>query len=337
MTPYERVFNRIDGMPVDKIPNLNIVMVLAAKEINVSYSEYATDYQKLVEGNIQCAEKYGIDCVCVVSDPMREASAFGADVIFPIDGVPTCKNHLLSGKPDLSKLIGFDVFTSPRTLDRIMAVELFHKKLRNKYPIIGWVEGVLAESCDLRGINNLMLDLAMDEDYLSELFEIVFQKACEFSKAQIDVGAHIIGIGNAAASLIGPELYEKYALEYDKKLITYIKSLGAKTKLHICGNITPLLPIIKKLEADILDIDSMVDFSLSIETLRGTCTSVNGNLEPVGAFLYGNPVSINKMTKQLVNKCDANSIISAGCEIPRETPPENMLSMNEALYSFKYK
>lgn len=334
MTPYERVVRRINGLTVDKIPNLNIVMMFAAKEIGVSYSEYATDYRKLVEGNILCAEKYGIDCVCAVSDPMREAAAFGADVIFPPDGVPTCKDHLLSGKPDLNRLIDFNVFTSPRTLDRIMAIELFHLKAEDKYPIIGWVEGVLAESCDLRGINNLMLDLAMDEDYLPELFEIVFRKACEFSKAQIDAGAHIVGIGNAAASLIGPMLYEKYALEYDKRLIAYIKSLGAKTKLHICGNITPLLPLIKTLGADILDIDSMVDFSLAVEIFRNTCTSVNGNLEPVGAFLYGNPISIYELTRRLVNKCDANSIISAGCEIPRDTPLDNMLSMNKALNLF---
>ena len=306
--------------------------MFAAKEINVSYSEYATDYKKLVEGNILCAEKYGIDCVCVVSDPMREAAAFGADTIFPFDGVPTCKNHLLSGIPDLNRLIDFNVFSSPRTLDRIMAIELFNQKLGNKYPIIGWVEGVLAESCDLRGINNLMLDLAMDEEYLSPLFEIVYQKACEFSKAQVDAGAHIIGIGNAAASLIGPILYEKYALEYDKKLITYIKSLGAKTKLHICGDITPLMPLVKTLGADILDIDSMVDFSLAVETFNSTCTSVNGNLEPVADFLYGTPGKISELTSQLVKKCNFNTIISAGCEIPRETPPENMISMNRALY-----
>ena len=335
MIPYERVINRINGLTVDKVPNLNIVMMFAAKEIGVKYSEYATDYRKLVEGNILCAEKYGIDCVCAVSDPMREASAFGADIIFPIDGVPTCKDHLLSGKPDLKKLIDFDVFTSPRTLDRIMAIELFHRNVVSKYPIIGWVEGVLAEACDLRGINNLMLDLALDEDYLPELFEIVFRKACEFSKAQIAAGAHIIGIGNAAASLVGPMLYEKYALEYDKRLIAYIKNLGAKTKLHICGNITPLLHLIRTLGADILDIDSMVDFSLAVETFRNTCTSVNGNLDPVGAFLCGNPISLYELTRQLVNKCDDNSIISAGCEIPRDTPPENMISMNRALYSFK--
>lgn len=331
MTPYERVSRRIGGLAVDKIPNLNIVMMFAAKEINVSYSEYATDYKKLVEGNITCADKFGIDCVCAVSDPMREASAFGADIIYPTNGVPTCKNHLLSGTPDLKRLIDFNVFKSPRTLDRILAIELFHHKVRNKYPIIGWVEGVLAESCDLRGINNLMLDLAMGEDYLSELFDIVFRKACEFSKAQIDAGANIIGIGNAAASLIGPMLYEKYALEYDKRLIDYIKSLGAKTKLHICGNITPLLPLLKTLGADILDIDSMVDFTLAVETFRNTCTSVNGNLEPVGAFLYGDTASIYELTRQLVKKCDVDTIISAGCEIPRDTPPENMLSMNRAL------
>ncbi len=36
MTPYERVNNRLKGKPVDKVPNLSILMTFAAKYIGVS-------------------------------------------------------------------------------------------------------------------------------------------------------------------------------------------------------------------------------------------------------------------------------------------------------------
>ena len=41
MTPYERVHYRLEGKPVDKIPNLNILMAFAAKYINVSLTSFA--------------------------------------------------------------------------------------------------------------------------------------------------------------------------------------------------------------------------------------------------------------------------------------------------------
>lgn len=63
MNSKERVRARLEGRPVDRIPNLNILMQFAAKFIGVPYGKYATDYRSLVEGNIQCCREFGIDMV----------------------------------------------------------------------------------------------------------------------------------------------------------------------------------------------------------------------------------------------------------------------------------
>ena len=80
---------------------------------------------------------------------------------------------LLQKDCDLSKLKIVSPYENDRTLDRIRAVELFREKVGGEIPIIGWVEGVLAECADLRGVTELMYDLAEDEEYLPELMEIV--------------------------------------------------------------------------------------------------------------------------------------------------------------------
>ena len=43
-----------------------------------------------------------------------------------------------------------------RTLDRIKAGELLSKETRGNIPIIGWIEGPLAEACDLAGVENIL-------------------------------------------------------------------------------------------------------------------------------------------------------------------------------------
>ena len=331
MTSKERLYNRILGKPVDKIPNLNILMTFAAQEIGIPYGEYVTDYRKLVEGNLVCADKYGIDCVCAISDSFREAHAFGAEITIPFDDVPYCKNPLLGEDVKLSKLKNFDVFENERTLDRINAIDLFKAKTNGEIPIIGWVEGVLAEAADIRGVNSLMLDLAMDESYLTDLFDFIFAKACEFALAQINSGADIIGIGNAVASLVGPEMYKKYAVKYDQALIKFIKNHGAMVKLHICGNITSLLTILKNLEIDIIDIDYQVDFAEAVSIFSDINTSISGNLNPVSVFFQGDATLIKKETKALIDLSDETTIISGGCEIPKGTPTKNMLLMNDLL------
>ena len=129
MTSKERLFSVLAGKQPDRIPNLNIIMQYAAREIGVPYSLYCKQHEKLVEGNIVCAEKYGLDCVTTMSDPMKEASAFGAEVIFPEDGVPYGKKKLLA---DESALLGLKV-TSPCDSERmsqsVLAIERYKRLL----------------------------------------------------------------------------------------------------------------------------------------------------------------------------------------------------------------
>jgi MtaA/CmuA family methyltransferase len=339
MTPLERLNARLAGKPVDKIPNMNIVMAVVAREAGVSYREYVTDYRKLVTGNMICAEKYGLDSVCAISDPMREAAAFGSKVVFPENAVPYAEVPLIGDDGDLSHLIRFDPLENPRTLDRVKACELLRQKTGGDYPVIGWIEGCLAECADLRGMNGFLEDLAEDAEYLPVLFEIVFEQQKRFAKVQIDAGADFMGVGNAVSSLIGPKLYRQYGLAWDKAIVDYIHSLGAKVKLHICGNITGLLEILVQLGADILDIDSMVDFAHAAQVFKDTATAVSGNFNPAGTILLGSA----KDTEDDVHRCIAagNSsgsgtfMIAGGCEIPAAAPDENLFAMDRVLYLSK--
>lgn len=332
MSSYERVMNRLEGKPVDKIPNMNIVMDFAAKTIGATYREFCTDYRILVESKLKCCEMFGIDTVSAISDPMREASGFGADVIIPENDVPYCKEYLITNLMQVRDLNVIDPLQNERMLDRIKAIELFKKHVKGKIPIVGWVEGTLAEASDLRDISSVMLDLMLEPERIVELFEIIYQQQKLFAKLQIEAGADIIGIGNAAASLIGPKLYEQFCLKYDASIIQYIHSLGAKAKLHICGNTEPILHLISKTNADIFDVDHVVDFCTAIEVFKGTRTVVNGNLDPVVDLLQADEEHVVKAVKSRLEVSDERTLISGGCEIPGKTPHSNMKIMDKSLY-----
>jgi uroporphyrinogen decarboxylase len=334
MTSLERLNARLAGKPVDKIPNMNIVMAVVAREAGASYREYVSDYRKLVEGNLICAEKYGLDSVSVISDPMREASAFGTRVVFPENAVPYAEKSLVGDDFDLSVLKRFDPETSERTLDRIRGCELLRQKTGGAYPVIGWVEGCVAEAADLRGINELMMDLAADEDYLEDFFLIIHEQQKRFALAQMRAGADFIGVGNAAASLIGPDLYRKYGLPWDKAIVDYVHENGGRVKLHICGNINPLLELLKEVAPDILDIDWMVDFHRAAEIFKGSATAISGNMDPVEVMMRGSPQAVEEAVRRCIEAGTDTTLIAAGCEIPVTTPEENLLVMDKALWAY---
>ncbi|MDR2774533.1 MAG: uroporphyrinogen decarboxylase family protein [Tannerella sp.] len=225
-------------------------MFLAVKEICVSYADFCCDYRCLAQANIVSMQKYRIDAVSTISDPMREGADMGMALEYPEDGVPHCAG------------------------DRLIK---------------------------------------------------------EFAKAQIKAGADIIiGVGDAIASVAGPNAYQQWALPYEIRLLKAIKEAGAMTKLHICGNTTPFLELLPADLCDIIDVDWMVPLE-KVASLYGDKVCVNGNYDPVAILLQGNVATVKNSVKQCAGIGGLKYTSSVGCEVPKNTPQENLLAVYEAL------
>lgn len=332
MNSRERVLSFLNGQFVDRSPNMNIIMQYAAKKIGATYGAYTSDYHVLVEGNLACCREFGIDCVSVISDPAREISGMGCEISYPPDNVPTARVPLLETPDDLAKVKIVNPHDAPRMLDRIKAVELFMREVGNDYPIMGWVEGAFATACSLRGLGDMLMDTLSEPDFVTELLEKTFEQNRQFALAQIEAGADIIGVGDAAASLVGPETYRQLVMPFEKRISEVIHNAGAKMKLHICGNINPLLPYTSQVGMDILDIDHMV--SLSDALGLNPNAKVSGNFDPVSVMLQGTPDEVKQAVKRCISANPQRIIVMAGCEIPRETPEENMYACMEAIEEY---
>lgn len=304
-----------------------ILMHFAARHAGKTYGEFASDYRVLVEGNLKCLEDFDMDAVGLISDPYRETSAFGAKVSFPNEAVPHCHNILVKSINDIRALKNPNVYKAERTCDRINAARMLHKETGNSVPIIGWVEGPLAEACDLAGVNEILLNLMMDPDFVKMLVEKTIKTAMDFAKAQIEAGCDIIGVGDAICSQIDAENYHEIVKDKHVALFEFIHSHGAKVKLHICGDITHLLPDIKDTNPDIVDIDHMVNMDEAYRLLGPDIVRC-GNLDPVSAIQQKNREEVADAVKTLCRKEKGRRfIISGGCEISVQTPPENLMAL----------
>jgi len=330
MNSHERLFRRLNGEAVDRIPNLCILMSFAAKYANIPFGKFCTHPESMVEANLKCHEDFGIDVVTTMSDPYSETNDFGAEIEFPYDSNPVCRKPLLKEYQDIKLLKVRNIGSSGRMLKRVEAIEIYNRQVKGSCPIIGWVEGAFAEFVDLRGINKAMTDLFDEPDFVREVMEICTEQAILFARAQIKAGADIIGVGDAVASLVGMNLYREMVLVYEKRIIDAIHEAGAKSKLHICGDITPILDCVCESGADIIDVDWMVDFKAASEKLKGKAAA-NGNFDPVAVLLHGDEDAIKKSVIDCIKMGNSTSIISAGCEVPSGTPHRNLLAVNSTL------
>lgn len=329
MNSLQLTLDFIANKEVEKPPFHPIIMRFAAKYAGVKYRDFCLDYKSKCNAMIKCADDFSLDWVTVMSDPYAEAEAFGLKVDYHEDSLPLQKGFLLNSVNDVDKLTVPKIDNCDRMLSRISEVDYYSKNVGNKYFIVGWVEGPLAEYVDLRGLQDACLDLYDCSEKINLAFDIFVENAINFITRQVKAGAHCVGIGDAACSQIGPELYKTFCFKREKILVDHIHSLGALAKLHICGNTSEILPDMIKTGADIIDIDHLVPEIGKYIPLLNSKQVVSGNTDPVAIIQDSEPEVIAANVLDCFKKSKGRGIVSAGCEITPGTTIPNFSAYSE--------
>ena len=173
-----------------------------------------------------------------------------------------------------------------------------------------------------------MIDLMDEGGFAGELMNLCVDVGIAFAQAQVHAGADTIGIGDAIASQVDPQTYEKLIQPRQKRLVKAIGDMGAHVKLHICGNITHLLPGVADLGVDILDVDHMVKMPV-VRHAVGNAVAISGNMDPVSVVRNGTPATIKNAISRAYEEVGNPYMVNAGCEIPSGTPVENIRALCE--------
>jgi MtaA/CmuA family methyltransferase len=330
MNGRERVLALINDGVVDRLPVMPITMMFAADHVGVSYLKYATDYQVQAEAQLRVAEEYDFDYVSAISDPACEAADCGAAVKFYPDQPPAIDeaHARLAEKQVLRTMRTPDPGVGGRMHNRLQAIALLKQRAGAEKLVEGWVEGPVAEGADLRGLNTLMLDFYDDPVFVHDLLGFVVEMALAFARAQHEAGAELIGIGDAAASLVGPRIYNEFVWPYEKRLVDGVHSLGARVRLHICGNTRPILEGMGRLGCEIVDLDFLAPLAEG-RAKMGSRQILLGNIDPVRILRAGTPESVYAAIAECHREAGQRYIVGAGCEVPRDTPRENVRALIE--------
>ena len=313
-----------------------LLMFFSQKRFGIGYDTFATNGSAMAEAQLNIKQKFNIDAITACSDAFRVTADLGADMVYPADAPPYAASHLVSGETDFKNL-KFPDFEHPksRVKDRVKGVQEMVRAVGDECMVLGWVDMPFAEACSVCGVSEFLMMLIMNPALAHQILSFLTEIVIQFSLRQLEAGSPMIGAGDAAASLISQEQYNEFALPYEQKVCSAIHGKGGLVKLHICGNTAHLLASMVKSGADLFNVDHLVDLSLAKKVYEENNLCYKGNLNPVSDILDSSPGRCKQNALDCLKLAEGSRyMLSAGCEIPAETPDETFEAFCNAPLEF---
>lgn len=282
--------------------------------------------ENLVDAATQCetifrlAEKLKPDGVFFMMDLTVEAEALGLDVAFPDIENPYVKEHSIKTPVDLS-----EIRRNWKGLSGRMRVFSDVAKLMTRdLPGLngGYVIGPFTLAGELAGVTDFCMLLLDDPSFSKQLIKFCTDVIMEYAESLFDQGLDVIAVLDPTAVLLSKKQFQEFALPYFCALLSHLRK---PLIYHICGDTTHIVEDMGTSGAYGLSLDSMVDL-LSVAQIIPQEVNIIGNLDPVEVFLNSSPQEVEQETLKLLQKMKGipNFILSSGCDIPQNTPLENI-------------
>ena len=168
----------------------------------------------------------------------------------------------------------------------------------------------------------------MRPEELAEVCRFTTAKILEYTRWLIAAGAQVICILEPSAVMLGPDQFEQFSAGYVRHINNSCKYTGVATVYHTCGNTMHLVGKMVESGVDAVSLDSVdagVDLPAVAQALPAE-VMVIGNINPTGALLRGRPADVEAEVTELLQRMAPypNFVLSTGCDLPQETPLENI-------------
>jgi uroporphyrinogen-III decarboxylase len=347
MTPRERAVAALSGKTPDRVPCVPLVDTsYAAACAKLPVSECFINPEAYAAALVATLDRHpDIDGVSInigLSDDVildhsidhgthRVKTLGGLTWIVPGNDIGSIESCEITGFDD--PRIGTDDYLMMACLRTLRAIP---RKYREKYLINTTVTGPFSQVAFLVGVDNIMIGTIDEEDALLQAIEqrVPFALKWVDELKDLDPGCIWIGEGFASNSLLGRESYRKFVMPFEKRVVDRIHEIGKTSILHICGKLDQSLESLLETGTDCAEIDWQVDITGAKQRV-GDRMTLKGNLN-TSSLVKSKPDEIYALARDAIlqGKPGGRFILSSGCCLGRDTPPENVDAMVRACEDF---
>jgi [methyl-Co(III) methanol-specific corrinoid protein]:coenzyme M methyltransferase len=195
-------------------------------------------------------------------------------------------------------------------------------------PVIGNLTGPISTSASIVDPMSFLKELRKDRHNAHRVVDYVSRHLIEYARLMIENGATLVSIGDPTATgeILGPKLFEEYAVIYLNQIIDAVHALGAPVIVHICGNLAAVKHLLPQIKSDAISTDALI----SLRQLKQEYPQLTtmGNLSTY-LLQSGTPEKIESQVERLVQ--DGIDIISPACGLSTSTSLVNISAMTRTV------
>ncbi len=279
------------------------------------------------------AQRYNMGAAVSLMDLSVEAEAFGAKVRYSREEIPTVCGRLVQTEED-SQALSIPTVGAGRTRECIKGIREAKSLIKDR-PVFAGMIGPYSLAGRLLDMTEIMILCYEEPEMVETVLEKVTEFLTEYARAFKAAGADGIVLAEPAAGLLSPGLIKEFSTPYVQKIQRAIEDESFVFIYHNCGKITPVIKEIREINASVYSMGNAVDLEDVLKVLPSD-SLVIGNIDPAGIIRNGTPEMIKKGVSELMTRCCKypNFVIASGCDIPPETPFENLDAFFQAVDEF---
>jgi len=334
ISPKERLIRVLHKKKVDRPPvvcpggMMNAAIVDVMNETGHTLPEAHHDEKLMAELSRDVHEYTGFENFGMPFCMTVEAEVLGSEIDFgTLACEPKIKKEAFASAASVDYKDIKKVLKSGRIETVVQACHRLSKSFPD-VPVIGNLTGPISTAASIVDPMTFLKELRKDKANAHRTIDYVTDFLIEYAKLLIDNGASSISIGDPTATgeILGPKMFEEYAVRYLNKLIKGIRSLNAPVIVHICGDISSVKHLIAQIGSDAISTDALVNLRLLKEEFPSLTTM--GNLSTY-LLQFGTPDKISTHTRRLMK--DGIDIIAPACGLSTSSSLENIQAMTNTV------
>lgn len=292
--------------------------------MDVTVRQLISDSSLQAEGIALVAERVPASAAVSLMDLSVEAEAFGASIHVSDGEVPTVVGALIS-EEEQAEALKVPAVGTGRTGLCVEAINQAALTITDR-PILAGIIGPYSLASRLMDVSKTMIYCYDEPDMVHTVLEKCTEFLTGYCRAFREAGADGVVMAEPLAGLLSPVLAKEFAHPYAKRIIDAVQGEDFCVIYHNCGDNVPLMV------EDIYGLGALgCHFGDAIDMMEVLPKAprdmlVMGNVSPAAQFRNGTPESITKVTEELLEQCGVypNFVISSGCDIPPQSPWENI-------------
>ncbi len=296
---------------------------------NVPADTVLQDGEALLACLLEANRLYAPDGQPVVFDLQIEAEILGCQLFWVPDSPPTVIDHPLQSNPTIP-----DKMPTPHDGRLPIILDVMRKMktaVGEHTALYGLITGPFTLASHLRG-TDIFMDMIDQPDYVIALLDACRQFVQQIAHYYIEAGMDVIAVVDPMISQISPRHFKRFMAQPFSALFDDIREQGRFSAFFVCGDATKNLENMCLTKPDCIAVDENIDMQAAQAITQQYQITLQGNIPLTTCMLLGQQEDNMQYVTSLLETLDHhNLIISPGCDMPYDTPVENVIAVAEAI------